>query len=79
MSRAIVQLTPEVLSATEILSASTVKRIPVKQRRFLKGDEQVRSWKFQGICNLQDFILKLRVTNYELNLQLQSSKKCSKF
>ena len=35
-SRAIVGVTPEELSATEILSASTIKRLLVKQGRFIK-------------------------------------------
>ena len=62
------------LSATEILSASTVKRLVVKQGRFLKTEEQVRSSKFQQNCKLQGFILSSQVANYELSLQLQSSK-----
>ena len=33
------------------------------------------SCKFQQNCKLQVFILKLRVANYELNLELQFSKK----
>ena len=35
-SRAIVRVTPEVLSTTEILSASNVKKLAVEQGRFLK-------------------------------------------
>ena len=38
VSRAIVRVTPEVNSATEILSASTVKRLVAKQDRFLKRE-----------------------------------------
>ena len=33
------------------------------------------SCKFQRNCKLQAFILKLRVTNYELNFELQFTKK----
>ena len=62
------------LSVTEILSASTIKRLVVKQGRFLKTEEQVRSCKFQRNCKLQGFILSSQVANYELNLQLQFSK-----
>ena len=36
ISKAMVRVTPEVLSATEILSASTVKRLAIEQGRFLK-------------------------------------------
>ena len=36
ISNAIVQVTPEVFIVTEILSASTVKRLAVGQGRFLK-------------------------------------------
>ena len=70
ISRAKVQLTPEVLSATEILSASIAKKLVVKQGRFLKKESRVKSCKFQQNCNLQVFILKLRVANYELSLDL---------
>ena len=37
--------------------------------------ERVRSYKFQRNCKLQVFILKLGVVNYELNLEMQFSKK----
>ena len=56
------------LSATETLSGSTVKSI------FLKREERVRSSKIQQNYKLQVFILKLRVANYELNLELQFNK-----
>ena len=38
ISRAIVWETPEMMSATDILSASTVKRLAVEQGRFLKRE-----------------------------------------
>ena len=38
ISRAIVQETQKMLSATKILSASTAKRLEVEQFRFLKRD-----------------------------------------
>ena len=53
------------LNAIEILSASTVKRLVLEQNRFLKREYWVTS------------ILKLRVANYELNLELQFSKTCT--
>ena len=62
------------LSPTEILPASTVKRLVVVQGRFLKREQRVRSCKFQRNCRLKVLILELRVTNYELNLKLQFSK-----
>ena len=74
ISRAIVQEIPKMLSATEILSASTVKRLVVEQGRFLRREYWVRSCKFQRNCNLKVFILKFRVANYELNLELQFNK-----
>lgn len=54
------------MSAIEILSALDVKRLPVKQGRFLK-----ESCKFQRDWKLQVLILKLRVASCELNLELQ--------
>ena len=53
------------LSATEILSALTIKRLAVEHDRFLKKNN-----KFQQNCKLQAFILKL-VESYDLNLELQ--------
>ena len=38
ISRAIVRETPEPMSATEILSTSTIKRSVVEQARFLKRE-----------------------------------------
>ena len=38
ISRAIVHVTPEVLSVTDNLSASTVKRLAVEQGKFLKRE-----------------------------------------
>ena len=38
ISRAVVGKTPKMLSATKILSALTVKRLVVKQGRFLKRE-----------------------------------------
>ena len=60
------------LSATEILSASTAKRLVIEQDRFLKREAWVRSSKCQGNCKLQVLILKRRVVNYELNLEIMS-------
>ena len=74
MSRAIVRETLEMLSATKILSASTLKRLAVEQGRFLKKKIKVRSCMFQRKCKLQSFILKLWDANYEWNLELQFSK-----
>ena len=48
------------LSATEILSASTVETVVERN------------------CKLQVFISKLRVVNYELNLELLFSKTFAK-
>ena len=39
MPKDIVQVTPEVVSATQILSISTVKRLALEQRRFLRKRE----------------------------------------
>ena len=63
------------LSATEIGSASTIKRLVVEQGRFLKREKKSGSCKFQLNCKLQSFILKLRAANYEINFELQVSKK----
>ena len=65
------------LSATEIPSTSAVKRLAVEQGRFLKREYWIRNCKFQQNCKLQGFILKVKVPNYELNLEIQFSKKCS--
>ena len=65
----LVRETPEMLSAKEILSASTVKRLVVEQGRFLKRKKQVRSCKFQQNSKLNVFI-----SCSELNLELQFSK-----
>ena len=66
ISKAMVRVTPEALSATEVLSASTVKRLAIEQGRFLK-----RQWQeFQRNFKLQVFILKLKVANCKLNLEL---------
>ena len=62
------------LSATEILSVSIVKRLVAGQGTFIRREQWVRSCKFQRNCKLQVFILKLRVANYKLNLELQFSK-----
>ena len=75
ISRAIVEVTLEVLSVTKILSASIIKRLVVELSRLLKREWRVRSWKFQGNSKLQGFILQLRVANYKLNIQLQFSIK----
>ena len=77
ISRAIVQVTPEMLGATEIeiLSTSTVKRLVIEQGRYLKREERVGSCKFQRNYKLQVFVSKLPVVNCELNLELQFSKK----
>ena len=58
------RITPEVLSTTEISSASTFKRLVVEQGRFPKGFNETASYKFLN-----------RVANYQLNLELQFSKK----
>ena len=52
-----------------------VKRLLLEQDRFLKKEQRVKNCQFQQNCRLQGFILKLRVTNYELNLELQFSQK----
>ena len=75
ISRAIVEVTLEVLSVAKILSASIIKRLVVEQSRILKREWRVRSWKFQGNSKLQGFILQLRVANYKLSIQLQFSIK----
>ena len=63
------------LSVTEILSASTIKRSVVEQGIFLKKKRVMRQeLQVSTNCKLQVFILKLRVVNYELNLKLQFSK-----
>ena len=45
--RAIARVKLEVLSAIEMLSASTVKMLAVEQDRFLKKESRVRSSNFQ--------------------------------
>ena len=60
------------LSTTEILSASAMKRLVVEQGRFLKWEW---SCKFQRNCKLIVFISKLQVRNCHLELGLQFSKK----
>ena len=52
-----------------------VKRLSVEQDRFLKKEQRVRNCKFQQNCRLQGSILKLRVTNNKLNLELLFSQK----
>ena len=48
-----VRVTPEVISATEILSTSTFKRSAVEQSRFLKTEGRIRSCKFEQKYKLQ--------------------------
>ena len=69
----IVQVTPEVLSTTEMLSTSAVKRSTVGQG--IKREWQIRSCKSQRNSRLQVFLSKLRVASYELKLELQFTKK----
>ena len=66
------------LSATETLSTSTVKRLVVEQDRFLKREQWVTTCKFQPNWKLQVSIYKLRVSNCELNLELQFTKRFAK-
>ena len=56
--RAIARVKPEVLSAIEILSGSTVKMLAVEQDRFLKKESRVRSSNFQ----------KLQVTSFYIGM-----------
>ena len=65
------------LSATKSQSATTAKRLEVEQGRFGKRGSRVRSSKFQWNCKLKVLISKLRVVNYKINLELQSSKRCA--
>ena len=59
----LVQVTPEVLSTTEILSALNVKKLVVEQDRSRKREYPVRSCKFQKNCKLQVFIVQLQDAN----------------
>ena len=59
ISKAIVWVTPKVLKATKILSASTGKRLAIEQGIFLKREQLVRKRNFQRDCKLQGFILRL--------------------
>ena len=62
------------LSATEILTVSTAKILVEEQIRFPEREERVSKCNFHQNCKSQVFIVKLRVANYDLNLELQFSK-----
>ena len=62
------------LSVTEILSVSTAKILVEEQIRFPEREERVSRCNFHQNYKLQVFIVKLRVANYDLNLELQFSK-----
>ena len=70
ISRAIVQKTSEVLSITEILPASNVRRLRVQQGKFIERRLRLRSCKFHQNCKLKMSILKLRVPHYKLKFEL---------
>ena len=57
ISRAINQETPEIMSAAEILSALTIKRLVVEQGRFLKRKQRV--WKYLPSQTLKLQIVKV--------------------
>ena len=59
ISKAIVWVTPKVLKAAKILSASTGKILAIEQGIFLKREQLVRKRNFQRDCKLQGFILRL--------------------
>ena len=61
------------LSAVEVLSASTTKRLPAEQGTFPKRERERESNEL-GVAN-EAASFKLVCWNYEFNLELQDSKK----